>query len=71
MKMALVTGGSRGIGRATSLLLAAQGYRVAVNYRQREAEAQQLVAQIQQQGGEAFAVQADISDEAQVMAMFA
>jgi NAD(P)-dependent dehydrogenase (short-subunit alcohol dehydrogenase family) len=42
-----------------------------VNYRQREAEAQQLVAQIQQQGGEAFAVQADISDEAQVMAMFA
>lgn len=71
MKMALVTGGSRGIGRATSLLLAARGYRVAVNYRQREAEAQQLVAQIQQQGGEAFAVQADISDEAQVMAMFA
>ena len=71
MKLALVTGGSRGIGRATALLLAVRGYRVAVNYRQREAEAQQVVAQIRQQGGEAFAVQADISDEAQVMAMFA
>jgi len=71
MKLALVTGGSRGIGRATALLLAAWGYRVAVNYRQREAEAQQLVVQIRQQGGKAFAVQADISDEAQVMAMFA
>jgi len=71
MKLALVTGGSRGIGRATALLLADRGYRVAVNYHQREAEAQQVVAQIRQQGGEAFAVQADISDEAQVMAMFA
>ncbi len=49
MKLALVTGGSRGIGRATARLLAARGYRVAVNYRQREEEARQVVAQIQQQ----------------------
>jgi len=60
MKLALVTGGSRGIGRATSRLLAARGYRVAVNYRQREAEAQEVVSQIRQQGGEAFAIQADM-----------
>ncbi|WP_288475636.1 SDR family oxidoreductase [uncultured Pantoea sp.] len=71
MKLALVTGGSRGIGRATARLLAARGYRVAVNYRQREEEARQVVAQIQQQGGDAFAIRADISDEAEVMALFA
>lgn len=71
MKLALVTGGSRGIGRATARLLAAQGYRVAVNYRQREEEARQVVAQIQQQGGDAFAIRADISNEAEVMALFA
>lgn len=71
MKLALVTGGSRGIGRATSRLLAARGYRVAVNYRQREAEAQEVVSQIRQQGGEAFAIQADIADEEAVKAMFA
>ncbi|WP_058973691.1 SDR family oxidoreductase [Type-D symbiont of Plautia stali] len=70
MDLALVTGGSRGIGRATALLLAQAGYRVAVNYRQREAEAQQVVDEIAAQGGSAFAVQADIADEAQVVRMF-
>ena len=70
MKTALVTGGSRGIGRATALLLAQQGYQVAVNYRQREEAAAEVVSLIQQQGGKAFSVQADISDEQQVVAMF-
>ncbi|WP_345831622.1 SDR family oxidoreductase [Erwinia sp. HDF1-3R] len=70
MKTALVTGGSRGIGRATSLLLAQRGYQVAVNYHQRAAAAEDVVALIQQQGGQAFSVQADIADEAQVVAMF-
>lgn len=70
MKTALVTGGSRGIGRATSLLLAQQGYQVAVNYRQNAAAAEEVVALIRQQGGKAFTVQADIADERQVVAMF-
>jgi len=70
MDLALVTGGSRGIGRATALLLAQAGYRVAINYRQRAAEAAQVVAEIEALGGRAFAVQADIAEEAQVVRMF-
>ena len=67
----LVTGGSRGIGAATSLLCAQQGWAVAVNYASGAAPAAALVAQIRAAGGTALAVQADVSDEAQVLAMFA
>lgn len=70
MKTALVTGGSRGIGRATALLLAQQGYQVAVNYLQNEAAASEVVRLIQQRGGQAFSVRADIADEEQVVMMF-
>ncbi|MEG3134260.1 SDR family oxidoreductase [Rouxiella sp. T17] len=69
-KVALVTGGSRGIGRATALLLADQGYQVAVNYVNNTRAAQQVVDEIKAKGGEALAIQADIGDEAQVVAMF-
>lgn len=71
MKIALVTGGSRGIGRATAILLAQMGWRVAINYARRTDAALEVVDLIEQQGGSAFAIQADIAEEAQVMAMFA
>ncbi|QNQ21824.1 SDR family oxidoreductase [Kosakonia sp. SMBL-WEM22] len=71
MALALVSGASRGIGRATALLLAQEGYIVAVNYHRQRDAAEKVVAEIQAEGGRAFAVQADISDESQVEAMFA
>jgi NAD(P)-dependent dehydrogenase (short-subunit alcohol dehydrogenase family) len=67
----LVTGGGRGIGAATSWLAAQQGWAVAVNYTRGTAAAQGLVARIRDAGGRAIAVQADVADEAQVLAMFA
>jgi 3-oxoacyl-[acyl-carrier protein] reductase len=60
-KVALVTGASRGIGRAIALELARQGAKVAVNYAGSEAKANEVVAEILEMGGEAFAVQADVS----------
>ena|SRR3990172_831720 len=68
-KAALVTGGSRGIGRATALELARQGARVAVNYMTQEAAANAVVAAIKEAGGEAFAVQADVGDATAVERM--
>lgn len=65
-QVAIVTGGSRGIGRAIALQLAAEGAAVVVNYRSREPEAEALVAEIAQQGGRAFAFQANVTDEAAV-----
>ena len=71
MAIALVGGASRGIGRATARLLAQEGYTVAVNYHRQRDVADEVVTAIQALGGKAFAVQADISDESQVEAMFA
>lgn len=66
----LITGGSRGIGAATALLAAHQGYAVAVNYQHNSLAADEVVRQIRATGGQAMAVQADVANEAQVLAMF-
>lgn len=64
-KVAVVTGGSRGIGRATALALAGAGAQVVVNYARSSGAADEVVAAIADQGGSAIAVQADVSDPAQ------
>ena len=69
-KTALVTGGSRGIGRAICLELAAGGATVAVNYRSNSQAADDTVAAIAAQGGAAIAIQADVCDAKQVSALF-
>ena len=69
-KIALITGGSRGIGAAPALLAARQGWAVAVNYQANAAAAQTVVDRIRASGGTAIAVQADVAQEAEVVAMF-
>jgi len=69
--IALITGASRGIGAATALLAARQGWDVAVNYSANEGAAREVVQAVQALGRRAIAVQADVADEAQVLAMFA
>jgi NAD(P)-dependent dehydrogenase (short-subunit alcohol dehydrogenase family) len=70
-KVVIVTGASRGIGAATSELLAKQGYAVCVNYRANQASADQVVGAISDMGGRAFAMQADVANEQEVEALFA
>ncbi len=70
-KRALVTGASRGIGREVALRLAAEGARVAVNYRSSEAEAQDVVAAIEARSGTAVALQGDVADAGQANALVA
>lgn len=69
-RVALVTGGSRGIGKAICERLAADGYRVAVNYASRADAAQEVVANIVAAGGVAVAVGADVGNPEAVEAMF-
>ncbi len=69
-KVLLVTGGSRGIGAATALLAARQGWAVAVNFRGNSLAADEVVRRIRASGGTAITVQADVADEAQVLRMF-
>jgi NAD(P)-dependent dehydrogenase (short-subunit alcohol dehydrogenase family) len=70
-KIMLVTGGSRGIGAATARLAAQQGYRVCINYQRNQDAARELVEAIAGEGGSAFAVQADIAQEDDVLRLFA
>lgn len=69
-RILLVTGGSRGIGAATALWAASHGFAVAVNYASNSTAADAVVQQIRDAGGRAIVVQADVSDEAQVLRMF-
>lgn len=66
----IVTGGSRGIGAATALLAAAQGYAVCLSYVQAHDDAERLVAAVSDQGGRARAVRSDVSDPDDVAGLF-
>lgn len=69
-KVAVITGSSRGIGRATALALAAEGAFVVVNYARSREAADEVVAEIESLGGRAIALQADVSKSAEVDSFF-
>jgi NAD(P)-dependent dehydrogenase (short-subunit alcohol dehydrogenase family) len=69
-KALLITGGSRGIGRASALLAAKHGWSVAVNYREDANAAAVVVEAIEKHGGRAVALKGDVAKEADVVAMF-
>ncbi|BAY35126.1 short-chain dehydrogenase/reductase SDR (plasmid) [Nostoc carneum NIES-2107] len=70
-KVAIITGASRGIGKAIALKLASKGASVVVNYAGNTAKAEEVVAEITQHGGQAIAIQADISQVAEIERLFA
>jgi NAD(P)-dependent dehydrogenase (short-subunit alcohol dehydrogenase family) len=68
--IALVTGGSRGIGAATAKILADQGYKIVLSFASNQQAAEAVVASIVEQGGQAQAVQADVSSESDILSLF-
>jgi NAD(P)-dependent dehydrogenase (short-subunit alcohol dehydrogenase family) len=66
----LITGASRGIGRATAKLLGARGWSVGINFAQNERAANEAVAEVQKAGGKACAIRGNVAEEADVVAMF-
>ncbi|MHA6822206.1 SDR family oxidoreductase [Ralstonia pseudosolanacearum] len=69
-KTIVITGGSRGIGRATAVLCARRGWSVAIQYRANRQAADEVAGLVEQAGGRALTVQGDVSSEADVMALF-
>ena len=69
-KVALVTGGGRGIGAATAMLLAEHGYVVCINYKSDTQSADELASRIRSAGGQCMTIQADVSNEDDVCRMF-
>ncbi|CDG99550.1 SDR family NAD(P)-dependent oxidoreductase [Xenorhabdus bovienii] len=69
-KVTIITGGSRGIGKATALCLAQQGHHVCIGYRSREDEADEVVDILRGFGQSAMAVRVDVTDEKQIMELF-
>ncbi len=70
MKAVLITGASRGIGRATAILCGAKGWSVAINYQSNQDAAEQTALAVRQAGGKAITVRGDVTIEADVLAMF-
>jgi NAD(P)-dependent dehydrogenase (short-subunit alcohol dehydrogenase family) len=70
-KVVIITGGSRGIGRAAALAVAARGFRVVVGYASNEAAADEVVAAIEGKNGKAIAVKCDVGSESDILGMFA
>jgi NAD(P)-dependent dehydrogenase (short-subunit alcohol dehydrogenase family) len=68
--VALITGGSRGIGRATAIAAAARGYRVVVGYASNQAAANEVVSKIEAKNGKAIAVKCDIGKESDILKLF-
>ena len=69
-QVAIITGGSRGIGRATALAAAARGYKVVVGYASNKAAADEVVAKIESSNGKAIAVKCDVGSEADILDLF-
>ncbi|MGB3328712.1 MAG: SDR family oxidoreductase [Thermomicrobiales bacterium] len=69
-KTVLVTGASRGVGRAAALFLAERGATVVINYRSKARRAEQVAEEVEAKGGKAFIVEADVTDTASVDAMY-
>ncbi|MCC8968575.1 SDR family oxidoreductase [Bradyrhizobium sp. Pear76] len=69
-KVVIVTGGSRGIGRATALAAAARGYRIVVGYATNQAAANEVVAAIEARNSKAIAVKCDVGSEQDILALF-
>jgi NAD(P)-dependent dehydrogenase (short-subunit alcohol dehydrogenase family) len=69
-KVAVITGGSRGIGRATAIAAAQRGYRIVVGYASNQAAANEVVSIIERSNGKAVAVKCDVAEESEILALF-
>ncbi|MBO4227739.1 SDR family oxidoreductase [Bradyrhizobium neotropicale] len=69
-RVVVITGGSRGIGRATAIAAAARGFRVVVGYASNQAAANEVVSAIEANNGKAIAVKCDVGSEADILALF-
>jgi NAD(P)-dependent dehydrogenase (short-subunit alcohol dehydrogenase family) len=69
-KVVVITGGSRGIGRATAIAAAARGFRVVVGYASNEAAGKEVVTEIERKNGKAVAVKCDVAEESDILKLF-
>jgi len=69
-RVAIITGGSRGIGRATAIAAAKRGYKIVVGYASNQAAASEVVSIIERSNGKAIAVKCDVAEESEILGMF-